>query len=116
MRVIPVATLVASLSFIACSSEDGASISGGDSSDGASLEEVFFPDVEVLTGDSAGDSGANDDTAADTGAGDSGADGDDGADTSGPCNTAGCACTSNADCLDELCVAGPTAASARRPA
>ncbi len=83
----------------ACSSDDGAKLNGdiaqGDAND------VFFPDTDGANleatgpdGTSGTETGDPDDTTGDN-------------DTSGPCNTFGCACSSNADCLDELCVEGP---------
>lgn len=82
----------------ACSSEDG-KVAGGDtsSSDGEG-DDVFFP--ETSGGDTAGQGDATGEPADGTST-------PDGDTTSGPCNTFGCACGSNADCLDELCVEGP---------
>lgn len=102
-RHLPPITLVV-LGLCACSSDEQGSVGADDAAGDASVsEDVFFPDVSNDgTTPSGGDSAAGVDGADGTQAGQP-----DGDASEGPCNTFGCACSSNADCLDELCVEGP---------
>ncbi|MBL8787130.1 MAG: VCBS repeat-containing protein [Deltaproteobacteria bacterium] len=95
---VPLATV---LSLWSCSSDDGK----GDASSTGDTGDVFFPDTAAP--DSSGDTQI--DTHADTNVDPTDtsiAPSDTNPDAIG-CRTFGCACASNADCLDELCVDGP---------
>ncbi|MFO0747288.1 MAG: VCBS repeat-containing protein [Myxococcota bacterium] len=103
--------LVAPVALAACSSDQQSS-SGGDD---LGLDAIIFvPDTGTPTdGASPLDDGATATSAGDTASTGTAADPDgtsasDGTtpDTTGPCSTFGCACTSNADCNDSLCVPG----------
>jgi hypothetical protein len=92
-------SLWVALVFAACSSDQKGT---GEGDSGPAInEEVFFPDASDDS--SQGHVGSGDATAPD----DSEVEEPDGETPSASCNTFGCACGSNSDCLDELCVEGP---------
>ncbi len=112
-RAHPTSILVVScLCLFACSDDSGQRTVGGDdvaATDGVGGDDVLFP------GDTGGGGGDA------TGATPDGTAGNETSDTSvtpdgeGPCNTFGCPCSSNADCLDELCVEGIDGRVCSRP-
>jgi len=98
-RHFPTTVLVA-LALSACSSDDGAKVEGDIAAIGDVNSDVIFPETSFGDGTTQGDAISGPDGVDDS----SDPDGDT---SGGPCNTFGCACSSNADCLDELCIEGP---------
>ena len=93
MQRYPSLPFVVVFMLAACSSNDRGKGGDGATADATSEDDVFFP--------GAGDGTGPGEDVVDTHAS------PDGDTQSGQCATFGCACGSNADCLDELCIEGP---------